>query len=119
MAKKAQITLNAVDRLLLIELLPPEDDIITQMLARDIRKKVELSAKDCKLIKLHTSKTGQGMNFDLTPDNISETEMSVCFTEPELQTILVQIAKLDREKKITPVSLDICIKFRDVKIEED
>jgi len=107
--KPIRFSLTVKDRLAFTSILPREGDILNQVLSRDIENKVRLTQTEIKKVGLKSSPTG-GVTWNPKAD--SGTEIEFTFTETTL--LRSQVEKLDKEKKITPDILSLCLKIRDV-----
>lgn len=99
--------LSIMDRVGMASLLPTEGNMLTQITARDIRKKVELTQED---IKKHNvkSRPGGGLSWD---DN--GKKKIIRFTNPEYELLRSQIDKLDAQQKITSDMLSACLVIKE------
>jgi len=105
--------INAVDKIIIPQLFPPQDSILVQMMIRDISRKVELTEKDREAINLKPNPAGPGVIWK--NEKVDKTEMEVKFTNAEISFLQDRVKSLDDQKKISPAMLDTCIKIRDEK----
>ena len=108
--KPVELSLSVKDRLTLSALLPTQSDILTQVLSRDIQAKTRFTQLQMKKLGLKPS-PGGGMTWDAKV----ETATNIIFTEAEMTLLRAQVDVLDKEKKITPDILSLCLKIREVK----
>ncbi|MFX0084348.1 MAG: hypothetical protein ACFFAU_01640 [Candidatus Hodarchaeota archaeon] len=101
-----KVKLTVKDRILIANLYPNEADLVTQILVRDISKKVDFSQEEIKNIELKLAGVGRYVWNSDAPD------LEVNFTEKELTLLRNQIGKLDRQKKITQNMLDLVLKLK-------
>jgi hypothetical protein len=90
-------------------LLPQTGGILEQMTSRDILKKVEILAEEAKEVNLRPE--GEMIIWDQDKDSGKEVE----FSPTEIIFLKDQVEKLDKEKKITPDILDICLLIKEQK----
>ena len=108
-----KITITAVDKMMIVSLLPQAESILVQTIARDISRKIELSQKDRDTIKLRPTPEGPGMTWNVK--DVKKTETEVEFSTAEIEMLRGEIDKLDKAKKVTTAMLDTCLKIRDIK----
>ena len=106
--------LSVKDRLVIGNLYPAQGNILQQTLIRDIAKKVEVTQDEMKQINLGPIEGSQGMKWD--PEEANKLgEKEVVFTEAELNLLKEQVARIDKENKVTLGLLDLCLKIREEK----
>lgn len=110
-----KVKINAVDRLLLPQLLPQTESILIQTIACDIGRKIELTERDRKAIELKPSPQGQGVTW--SAKKVSETEMEIEFSDAEIRMLQGQIKKLDEAKKVSMSMLNTVVKIQDLKLK--
>lgn len=108
-----KIKLSIGDRISLLGILPKEGDIITLVLAKDIRLKTELSQNELKKCGIKRNEKGGGLTW-----KIQKIDKTIIFTNAEITLLKSQIEKLDKSKKITSELLDLCVMIRDIKPTE-
>lgn len=99
--------LNIKDRLTFNFLFPQAGNIITQTLIKEISKKVTLLQDEIEKIEL---KTVEGNRLQWNEKEIMPKE--IVFGKTELEFLKQQVERLDKEKKITQDSLDLCLKIK-------
>jgi len=120
MAKKVKATQNVAkdveskimefsvkDRLLLAGLLPKEGNIITLILARDIKQKVEISQDEFKKYDFKTIDNGSVRWQE------PKKGFKITFTGAEMELLRTQVDSLDNTEKITDELLTLCLKIRE------
>jgi len=100
------MNLTIKDRLVLAVLYPKESDLVTQVLVRDIRNKVQLTQEEIKTTDFQVVGGGYKWNQDIKSDKDYE------FTDAEIALLKEGVKNLDKEKKITAENLDICEKIK-------
>lgn len=108
--KLSKISLSIKDRIIFDSIMPTQSDILSQVLARDIIDKIEITQPDMKKTRLRKKEDGsEGYIWDKPLDTTFE------FTQAEMEFLRTQVARLDTEKKITPDLLELCLKIREVE----
>ncbi|HET6453478.1 MAG TPA: hypothetical protein VFI02_03660 [Armatimonadota bacterium] len=118
--------LGVRDRLVIPNMLPGQGGIVTQRVCKDIRKKVQLTQEEMTLVNMrdiHLPNGQSTVQWDThkvelvdgveTRVLIPEPEIDVDFTGAELKIISEAVARLDKQGKITPETLETCEKFLD------
>jgi hypothetical protein len=118
--------LGVRDRLIIPNMLPGQGGLVTQRVCKDIRKKVQLTQAEMKVINMRDVPTPNGqtsVQWDMQKKEliagveviteIPEPIIEVEFTGAELKIIAEQVARLDKSGKITPETLETCEKFLD------
>ena len=95
------------DRLLLATILPRASDLLTQVLIRDISKKIEFSQEELLQSGFVSDEKGCKWSQELSKDKKIE------FTKAEIELLKSSVDGLDKEKKVTPENLDVCLKIRE------
>lgn len=101
------LTLSIKDRVMMGSLYPQQSDLVTQVLVKDIDKKVSVNQQELKRIEFRTDPTGCKWNSKKARD------IKVLFSEMELNFLKDQVTRLDKEKRITPDLVDLCLKIKD------
>lgn len=96
-------------RISISSLLPQTGGILEQMTSRDILKKVEILSDEAKSFNLRPN--GEMLIWDQDKDLGKDVE----FSSTEIMFLKDQVEKLDKEKKITPDTLDICLLIKEQK----
>lgn len=98
--------LGIKDRFAINLLLPKEDNIINLMLVRDIATKVQFTQAEFKKYGIES----QGDGNYKWPDDTHKK--SISFTAAEIELLKRQIDLMDKQKKITPDLLSLCLELR-------
>ncbi len=96
--------LSVKDRIMVKQFYPNQDDLVTQVLVRDIAKKVEFSQKELEEIEYKVLENGN--------QTWKEKDIDVKFTDSELSFLRDQGNRLNSEKKISQDNLDLCLKIK-------
>lgn len=107
--KLSKINLSIKDRIAFDSLLPSQNDILSQILARDIIGKIEITQSDVEKTKLRKREDADGFTWD------KPLNATFKFTQVEMELLRTQVTRLDTEKKITPDLLELCLKIRKVE----
>lgn len=107
--KLSKINLSIKDRIAFDSLMPSQNDILSQILARDIIGKIEITQSDVEKTKLRKREDADGFEWD------KPLNATFKFTQAEMEFLRTQVTRLDTEKKITPDLLELCLKIREVE----
>jgi len=99
--------LTILERLIFGVLYPKEGTRITQVLVKDIKKKVEFSQEEFKELEFKATDEGYTWKQDKVKD------IDYTFTKAELELLKEEVKKLDTQKKITQENLSLCDKIAD------
>ena len=105
--------LSIRDRLVFEGLFPKQSNLNDQILARDIRAKVEVTQAEVKKYNIRTRDDGGGTIWD------GEAPKTVEFSGAELLFLKKQIERLDRESAIHPDLVGLCLLIQDGKVKEN
>ncbi len=98
--------LTVKERLIISVLYPQQSDILTQVLVKDLQRKLDFTQEELKEINFRVEGHFQRWDKEKAKD------LEVVFTEAELKLLKESVDKLDKEKKVTPELLDLCLKIR-------
>ena len=104
--------LNIKERIVFGALYPEQANILKQTLVRDISKKVEITQKDMKKHQIRALEDG---NLTWKDDK----EITVNFTEMELNLLKERVKELDEKNKITQNILELCLKIQNETAKEE
>lgn len=100
------LSLDVKDRFIIVDILPQQSNFVDQLLARDIRTKVELSQAEATEVGLKTEGTQLQWRDDATL--VKEVE----FTEAEMN-LLSRMTKLaSDEQRVNKFMLDTFLKLQ-------
>jgi hypothetical protein len=102
-AKRFVLTLSVKDRLVVGSLFPQKSNIINQVIARDIAKKLTIDDAEAKKVGLESFPDGR---FKWNPAKVYSKEYE--FTEAEMTFLKDQVSRLDKAMEITVDTLDLC-----------
>ena len=108
--------LSIKDRFNIPQLYEQSASIITQMLIRDIDKKVALDQEEIKKIELESIVKDGNASLKWNPEKAEDKEVE--FNELELKYLKDQVTKFDNEKKITQSILTTCLLIQEYKKEK-
>jgi hypothetical protein len=100
------LALDVKDRLIVIDFLPQQSNLVDQLLARDIRSKVELSQDEMKEVELKSTGTS------ITWNEAKTLTKEIAFTEAEWDLMKRQMKTASDESRITPDRIDTILKFQ-------
>lgn len=109
-----EIGLDIRERLLMRRLYPQEADLMTQIISRDIDKKMEITQKEAKDVGLTQVESEEGRSSLKWNEN-GDKSKKFKFTTAELELLKEQIKKLDETKKVTPDMVDLILKIKDLE----
>ena len=98
------------DRLIISLLYPKESDLITQILVKDLRAKLDFTQKE--ITDLGFKVTKEGYQWNQKGEKVTYIE----FTDKEIKLLQDGVKTLDEEKKISQDNLDLCKKIQDFKV---
>jgi transposase-like protein len=100
--------LNIKERLLMSQLYPQQGNIAQQILVRDISKKVGITQDELKEYGIKSLENG-GLTWE------KDAEKEVALSGAELNLLKEQVAKLDKENRVTMELLDLFLKIKEVE----
>lgn len=98
--------LGIKERLLFGGIFPEKGDFLTQSICQDISEKIKLSEEEIKQINLRFDEGRWVWDTD------KDIEKEVEFSDVEFNLLKIQVDRLDKEKLITHLILDICKKIK-------
>ena len=101
------LKLSVKDRLNFNGLFPQQDNILGQIMARDINEKTQITQTEIKSIDL---KPGPGGGLQWKAEKAKDKTIE--FTGAELEFLRTQVARLDKAKQITSDLLELCLKIK-------
>jgi hypothetical protein len=104
-----KIALSVQDRLMLIDVLPEESNIVTLRLVREIREQVGFKDSELKRLKFRTVVVDGRARIDW--DHKVKIEARVDFSDQAVEIIKSQLQELDGQKKLTEAHLALFDKF--------
>lgn len=109
--KSKTLQLTVVDRISIPRILPEKGGLVDQIIARDIRKKVDFTQQDITRFELQDVSTNDGMMaFKWNPKKDKPTPIT--FTDEEMRLLIKSISLLDKQKMITPSNIDTVLKIK-------
>ena len=100
-----KIKLSIAERMGMGELIPRESNILTLILAKDIMEKTKITQPEKEKINLRQE--GNAIKWDKKCK-----EKAFSFTNAELELLKEQISTLDKQNKVKPELLSLCLKIR-------
>ena len=101
--------LTVKDRLNIGTFFPAESDLVTQILVKGIRDKVEVNSEEANEINLKQQGT------QLLWDTTKAKDKEITFNEAEIKFLKEQVTRLDQEKKINQDNVDLCVAIQEQK----
>ncbi len=93
---------------------PQGTDILTAIILRDIKSKLELSQPEQDRFDIKRNKDDQ-----LEWKNENNKVKSISFTKPEIKFLKDRVTELDKQKKIPLYLLDVVLQIQDVKLDKE
>ena len=100
-------TLKVLDRIGLLGLLPKEANIINMTLAKDIKEKIDFTQDEMKKFEMKSRPDGK-LGW-----KIQKKGAKIKFTGAELEFLRTQVDLFDKQNKITPEMLPVCLLIRE------
>ena len=104
--------LSIKDRLIIPALYPVEADLVTQVLIRDLKGKLDFKQEELKAIEFKVTETGY------TWDKTKEVENNIALTAAEISLLTDAVKLLIKEQKVTQDNLDLVEKIQKGEVEE-
>lgn len=104
------VTLTIKDRLVIPNLLPDQGGILSQRIAKDIKKKLTITQDDIQTFEMKETRDSRGQN-QIVWDPTKDVGVEMTFTAAEIKMIQEAIRKVDKDEKITQDNLETCEKF--------
>jgi len=120
--EEAVMALSVRDRIVLPNLLPQQESMLTMKIAAEIRQKVELSVKELTAVGWTEIKDNEGNPTGRAAWSDSQGEKlgykEVRFSKIELDVLKQSVKKLDAEKKVSHDMLELLVLIDETKIGE-
>ena len=101
--------LSIRDRFAFGQLFPDRGNLVEQIMARDLARKIEVTAEETAAINLR-------VNGDLTVwDDDKAKDVDVDFSDAEMQFLSQQVERMNRESLINRDNLSLCEKIMNSK----
>lgn len=115
-----KLVVSIMDRLAVEALYPREGSIDTQILVRDLRGKLKLTAEDLEAISLKVAANGsiawQDKDEDGNPISKAQ-DKEVEITNGQLALLKRRAEELHKEEKITSDLLELALKLRELNVD--
>jgi len=102
------LSLDVKDRMMVLEVLPQQSNLVDQLLSKDIREKVELSQSEMQEIGFKAEGT------QLMWDDAKVVFIEVTFSEAEMNLISRMFKLASDESRVTRFMLDTILKFQKI-----
>lgn len=102
------MNLTVKDRIVMSQLYPKQGNLISQVLVRDINKKIMLEQDEIKDIDFQVREDGRSYIWN----EKKAKDKDVDFTEAEIDLLKKEVENLDKDNKITQDVLDVCLKIK-------
>lgn len=99
--------LDVLDRLMLLDVLPPTGNVLTLKIVRTLRE--SLSFNEDELAALNMQQQGEQVIWDRTKEDPKGKEIVI--GERATDLIITRLKELNEKEKLTPQHLSICEKF--------
>lgn len=104
--------LSVTERIILPELLPNQGSMVTMLLAKHIREKIEFTSSEIGDFNLRGEEKEDGSyRFKWNPEK--EIDVEFHFEKSEIDFLKAQIDRLDKEGNITSNNIDLCLKIKE------
>lgn len=97
--------LSIKDRMSIVQMLPQSSSLTEMVDILDIVKKVKIYKEEMDRIQY------EEMDGRITWNPSLEVELDVELTFEQIKILKESVSRLDREKKVNPSNLDICLKI--------
>jgi len=111
-----KLKMTAVDCLIIGQLLPEKGSMLTMMVRDEIVSKCKLSEE----VKKKITKKGNKNNFEndeIDMEKALENVIEIDFVDSQIRLLKNQVERLDKEEKINPTILKLCLAIQDAKEE--
>lgn len=109
--KSTTLHLDIPDRISIPGMLPQQGGLAEQIIAKDIRKKVEFSQEDLKKFEIQDIVHPEGRT-GIRWNPLKDKPVAITFTDDEVRLMARSIDRLDKEKKINPENIETVLKFK-------
>ena len=103
--------LNLVERIVILEILPKENNFVTLKLIRDLMSKLGISAEEHIEFKVKEIKNENG-TVNITWNTKGNEDKEIIIGEKESDLIFESLDILDKQKKLTDKHISIYEKFK-------
>lgn len=113
-----KVRLDIKERLTIRQLFPKQGNLMSQVMASDIGKKVDISQADMKRCGFKETKDPVGNPSGWTWDDKRDNPTEFIFTDAEVTFLKEQVDRVDKMQEITQDMVTICQKIKSLEIGE-
>ena len=111
-----KVRLDVKERLTIRQLFPKQGNLMSQVMASDIGKKVDISQADMKKFGFKETKNLEGNPTGWTWDDARDRPAEFIFTDAEITFLKEQVDRVDKMQEITQDMVTICQKIKSITI---
>lgn len=104
----SSINLTIAERIVLLEILPQQGNMIEMILVHSITKKVEFTPEEIKECEI------KGVDGSITWDPDRDVGVNITFEDAEKEILRGCYRDIDNDKKVTNRNYTLCLKLRDL-----
>ena len=105
--------LELKERFMIPRLYPRKASLAVHLTIRALNEKIKVEAKEKKDVGLKNE--GGNIVWNPKKDKVKDVD----FTTLEINFLKDQVTRVDKEQAITPDMVDLCVKIKDYKVEEE
>jgi len=113
-----KVRLDIKERLTIRQLFPKQGNLMSQVMASDIGKKVDISQADMKRFGFRETKDPLGNPSGWTWDDARDKAAEFIFTDAEVTFLKDQVDRVDKMQEITQDMVTVCQKIKSLSTGE-
>ena len=102
--KSSELSLTIGDRIVMRQLFPESGNLMTQLIIKDIDKKIAITQDEAK--EAGVKEQGNLITWE------NKEAKTFAFTDAELSTLKSQVERLDKAEKITLQMIEVCQRIK-------
>ncbi|MHA2065667.1 MAG: hypothetical protein ACXABY_14925 [Candidatus Thorarchaeota archaeon] len=106
----AKLKLIFKDRFVMSQILPQKGSILDLTIRKDLLDKVNFSAEEIKIANIREEDDGRVFWKDENTEGLGK---DIEITKAELELLVSQVEKLDKDGNVTADIFDLCVKIRE------
>lgn len=107
MADEKTLVLGLKDRIIVPSLFPERSNLVDQVLAEDIGKKLRITQEEMEAVKFRATPSDEEGHSQYVWDGSVNSDKNVGFTKAEIEFLIKQIDRFDKGEQITPEMLPL------------